>query len=200
MTTAVFKPGATEVEDSQFFNDKKLTTAIIPEGIGYISMYAFSGCVNLTELVIPATVKVIDVSAFRGCIGLETVIIPDGVISIGNTAFYECENIHTLIIPKTILCISCNAFSRCNKITRVWNKSNTNIYRQLDMDLFNQLTLSVLIGPGIPTLSKLKQWTFARHFISPKPPTRPQRNLATLVLYYQDLPLELCFIVFTYIA
>ena len=93
----VILPGSVkEINNSAFWNCKKLETVIMPDSLESIGHCAFSGCVSLKSIILPNNLLFLDQMAFHECRKLESIVIPPQVESFEISAFLNCERLQTI--------------------------------------------------------------------------------------------------------
>ncbi len=117
MSTATIGNCVTDIGDSAFSSNHRLTSVTIPNTVTYIGGYAFYGCGGLTSIDIPDSVTSIDSKAFQDCSGLTSVSIPNSVTSINTQAFYRCSGLTSVTIGNGVTNIGESAFTYCTSIT-----------------------------------------------------------------------------------
>ena len=65
--------GVTEIPDTLFNANSRITSIVIPEGVTKIGYYAFSNCENLTSVVLPSTLESLGKDAFCYCDNLTSI-------------------------------------------------------------------------------------------------------------------------------
>lgn len=124
----------TQINETSFKGNNKITKAVVPEGVTFIDSWAFSECSNLASVtlpnsltdmgynvftnstsldnvVIPSNMKTLPYHAFFGCTGLKSVVLPEGLTKIDIDAFYSCSSLSSITLPSTLTEISSSAFS-----------------------------------------------------------------------------------------
>ena len=119
LKTCILPNKITEIPESLFKYNKKLTEINIPNGVTKIGDAAFSKCSGLASIKIPNGVTEIGVSAFNECSGLASINIPNGVTEIGDDAFYECSSLASINIPNGVTEIGNNAFNKCSSLASI---------------------------------------------------------------------------------
>lgn len=109
----------TTIEDSAFYNCKKLTNISFPNGLKTIGEYAFWYCTSLKTVSIPSTVKTIKDKAFLDCTSLTKISIPNSVTSLGERAFNNCKNLKTAIIGNGVTTLKGYTFYDCTSLTSI---------------------------------------------------------------------------------
>jgi hypothetical protein len=178
--------------------------------IGYRAFYAQR---YLERIFFSSRLSTIGSEAFRQCSALRIVVIPDSVDYIRSNAFLDCTRLHKIVIPSHTI-VSTGAFEMCASLVDVVIKPTPDplrpfvypgrcvvrIWTDTDVEVPNAFPF-VIIGPGVPTLKLLHKWVFALHWhwTFPTRMLLGQRNRFTLVVYCQNLPLELVHLVWTYV-
>lgn len=162
----------TQVADSAFYGNEKLSSIILPDGITSVGRKSFALCRNLqtfafpsgiTEIpvgclhhnpslkkvVIPEGVIRIDADAFACCTSLEEVVLPSTLESIGCGAFYDCKNLKELTIPASVHTIENFAFFGCERLEHIYNYAPK---PQQVFRLFNTGNIVVHVPKGLETL------------------------------------------------
>ena len=122
----------TEIAESTFKNNTKITSIVLPETIEIIGSRAFYGCTNLKSIIIPNSARSITAlsqeastveSWFEGCTKLHKVIFSDGEFEhftdIGPALFRNCTSLTSIVIPKNVKTIGEEAFSGCTSLTSI---------------------------------------------------------------------------------
>jgi hypothetical protein len=183
-----------------FYNCINLHTVVLPDGFREIHPYAFDGCVALETIIIPDGVTFIGQSAFRSCGSIKSICIPPSVRSIGISPFEDCASLESLEIsgklnPSGSYYYDFLGLKTCTSLKRIYNKTE----HEIDVDVW------VHIGPKhladtAENRNRFK-WALTWH-PSVKRWTRPEqaRTFTRILAVANDsLPLELWFIVFSYI-
>ena len=108
------------IEQSAFYDCKKLQTVVVPNTIKYYGDNCFHGCSSLISITLSdyfcahfgrnvfaycKSLKEIDLKraggkidgCFKGCSSLKTITIPEHVSEIGGYTFNDCDNLETII-------------------------------------------------------------------------------------------------------
>ena len=109
----------TQIANSAFKENNKLTKTLLPDTITSIGESAFNGCTNLESINIPDNLTEIKISTFSGCRNLKKVHLPDRITSIGQYAFNDCINLATVNIPDNVTIIETYAFYNCKKLCKI---------------------------------------------------------------------------------
>ncbi|MGN0633282.1 MAG: leucine-rich repeat domain-containing protein, partial [Oscillospiraceae bacterium] len=110
----------TDIENSAFYDCRKLEGVTIPTGVTVIGLQVFMSCYNLKSVTIPSSVKRIGEKAFKNCTSLEYINIPDSVISISDSAFHSCTSLKSIVIPHKVTAISDRTFTFCSSLENVF--------------------------------------------------------------------------------
>jgi hypothetical protein len=211
------------IHQYEYCNCPDLKVAKVEDCVQSIGYCAFYNCINLHTVVLPAGLREIHPYAFDGCVALKTIIIPDGVTFIGQSAFRSCGSIKSICIPPSVRSMGILPFEDCSSLESLeisgkwtvhysehWNflglkafASLKRIYNKTDSLI--DVDARVHIGPGhladtAENRNRFK-WALAWH-PSVKRWTRPDqaRTFTRILAVANDsLPLELWFIVFSYI-
>ena len=133
ITKVVIPTTVTAIEQSAFYNCKKLTTVeFTPGGSAHLSINegAFNLCTNLTEITIPARAEQFSLEVFKNCSSLKSIhaeeggfyTSKDGLLcnEAGDTLVYCPEGREgELVIPVGITTVASEAFRNCDKLTKV---------------------------------------------------------------------------------
>ncbi len=102
--------GVTEICDSVFSNNEKLTSVTIPDTVTSIGSKAFNNCINLETAVIPDSVRAMGAEVFRSCSRLTAITLPKGLTSIEDSSFDICKSLSSVSIPSSVTAIGERAF------------------------------------------------------------------------------------------
>ena len=95
LTTAQMANSVTVIEDSAFYNDKKLKNINISKSLKILKTYVFTNC------------------------GLVNIEVPEGIISIYGACFASCTNLEKIKLPSTLETIDSTAFNSCSKLKNI---------------------------------------------------------------------------------
>lgn len=115
----------TRIQDSAFFQCKRLKKVTIPDSVTSIGASAFIACSALTDVTLPDYIRCIEKATFKECLSLKVVNIPEGVTSIGKEAFKECSSLAEISLPDSITDIEDVAFKNCSSLAKVICKATT---------------------------------------------------------------------------
>ncbi len=104
---------------SMFANQQTVKTVKVPDSVVEINNSAFYECKKLENVVFSKNLKVIKGIAFQSCISLSEIEIPDGVVSLGGSVFYGCSKLEKVIIPNSVNDIGMSAFGGCNILEEI---------------------------------------------------------------------------------
>lgn len=140
LSGAVVVSGATDISNSQFANNKKITEVILSEGTVYIGYYAFKDCTNLKKITLPASLKSVGQFAFGGCDNLTEIVFNGSLEDWFNIEFVTghelLNNVESLYIngeniankplrtPNNVTSIKANAFAYFKGLTEIVISSN----------------------------------------------------------------------------
>lgn len=110
----------TQIDDSVFSNNQKITSFVIPKGLTVIGDNAFSGCANLTSVSYEqgGTSLQIGTGAFRNCFSLTDVQLPPYITEITRCLFESC-NLASFEIPASVTSIGDFAFYANQRLTAI---------------------------------------------------------------------------------
>ena len=86
----------TEIQDSAFYLNEKITSVILSDTVTRIGKMAFMGCTALREFICRDAIEVIDNNAFLGCSSLTKLHIGVGIKEIGVAAFSACGSLKSI--------------------------------------------------------------------------------------------------------
>ena len=113
----VIPDGVTEIKNTVFFRNTKITSVVIPDSVTKIGFNAFGECTNLTRVELPDTIIELPGYAFNGCTSLTTIDLKNVKI-IGSRAFAHCESLSKINLGRVVE-IKSNAFEYCKKLAHV---------------------------------------------------------------------------------
>lgn len=133
----------TQIGDSAFSGNSKITDIKMPDSIVEIGYNAFLRCKSLVDIKLSKNLKVINGSVFDGCISLTEIELPYGLEKIEHGAFFECVSLKSIDIPDSVTIISGNVFYRCTSLK--------------DVELSNSLTkISMMMFANCTSLTSIK--------------------------------------------
>ena len=89
---------STSIQAYAFVGCTGLTSFVFPPAVTVIEELTFSGCTGLTSIEIPATITSIKGSAFSGCTGLTTVAIHNQISEIQSGVFVGCTGLTSITV------------------------------------------------------------------------------------------------------
>ena len=112
--------GITEISDSAFSGNTKITSVSLPDSVATIGASAFNNCTALTSVTLSSGLTSIGSKAFYGCSSLGMVTLPSGLQTIGANAFRDCTSMTgTLTLPASIVTYGNAIFRGCTGIEKV---------------------------------------------------------------------------------
>ena len=156
-TKVVLPSNVRTINDSAFYNNKKLTEVVLDKNLTEIKDSAFYKCKNLKKINIPSTVKTIGNSAFCET-GLTSVDIPSKTTALGSYAFSDCKNLTQASFDKDskLTVIEVGLFGGCKSLKKVVLPNNLT---ELGEEVFRDCTK--LQSINLPcTLTELEDGVF----------------------------------------
>lgn len=158
----------TDIGNSAFANNQKLTSVSIPAGIKNIGQQAFTGSRSMTKILVDPNNP--NYSSYSGVLfnkertiliacpgGLAENNIPSSVTSIGSYAYAECRNIKEISIPAGVTVIGDNAFKRCRSLTGINVDANSPNYTSIEGMLLNKAGTTLITCPAGKTAASIPQ-------------------------------------------
>ncbi|MCR5418720.1 MAG: leucine-rich repeat protein [Lachnospiraceae bacterium] len=107
---------------------------------------AFSGNKKITKVTIPATVEEIGSNAFAGCISLKTVNVKgSSLVNIKQGAFRNCKKLTAVTIGKNVKSIGKNAFAGDTKLKKVTFKTTKITKAKMGKNAFKNISKKAVI-------------------------------------------------------
>merc|ERR1712167_398194 len=106
----------TEIGNSAFQQQKRLTSLTLPDGVTTIGNEVFRDCSGLTSIPLPSSLTTIGRSAFQGCSGLTSITLPEGLASIDDLTFCCCFGLTAIALPESLVRIGMSAFKGCSPL------------------------------------------------------------------------------------
>ena len=100
LRTIEFEKGSSlyVIEDSAFFECKKLEEIKFPKRLEKVGDEAFCKCSSLRQVVLPPNLEKLGKKAFDHCVSVEKVFLPASLTSIGEYAFDCCHKLEKFIV------------------------------------------------------------------------------------------------------
>ena len=94
--------GVTEIPDSLFNGNSRVTSIVIPEGVTSIGSYAFGLCTNLTSVILPSTLQSLPSNVFTSCDKLANIEDKSGkFLKIVDSVVYNAEGTQIIVVLAT---------------------------------------------------------------------------------------------------
>lgn len=129
------------LEDSVFYNCKKITLNRLPNATTTVgrylfygcssiteftindgtnienAQYAFSNCSSLTNIKIPNDCTIIPNNFCNDCVLLENINLNDNITEINSSAFYGCNKLSLNTLPSNLATLGVSCFAKCSNIS-----------------------------------------------------------------------------------
>ena len=99
-----------------FSNCTSLKTITCPDSISSMGTEVFSGCTKLTTVKLPSSLTGLSANTFQGCSNLTDVTLGSKVTSIGKYAFSGCIALETMELPTSVTTLGEYAFADCTSL------------------------------------------------------------------------------------
>ena len=118
--TAIFSGSGVLGFNEEFFTKptQKMVKVFIAEGVTEIDNTCFAGQSKISEVILPQSLKKIGSNAFSGCSGLVKINFPSGLEELGSGCFTSC-GITGKIYLSNFKALTNGIFSGCGKISEV---------------------------------------------------------------------------------
>lgn len=129
---------------SGIFASTLLMNIVIPDNVISIDESAFYNMKKLESIILPRKLEYLDDNVFKGCQSLSTIFLPPNLISIGNYTFEDCTNLDHIELPNKITNIGYSAFKGCTKLSSINIPTNmTKIEGYTFFDCYNLCSITM---------------------------------------------------------
>lgn len=108
----------TTVGRNLFYGCSSITEFTINDGINIENaQYAFEDCSSLTNIKIPNDCTIIPSSFCNDCVLLENINLNDNIINLGSSSFYGCSKLTLNSLPSSLTSLGPNCFYNCSLLS-----------------------------------------------------------------------------------
>lgn len=109
----------TQIANSAFAFNKKITYVEIPSSVTYVGSEAFSSCYKLESVRMTDSVTELGSSTFYKCISLKNIRLSNSLKTLERMMFMYCRNLNNITLPEALQGIGSSAFTECKKLAYI---------------------------------------------------------------------------------